>query len=52
MDMKEIWFGIAYGQISSLLTELSAHDTIMAGYYSLTFLLCLYFKHRMIFALK
>ena len=24
------------------LTELSAHDTIMAGYYSLTFLYCLY----------
>ena len=30
--MKEIWFGIAYGQISSMLGR------IMAGYYSLTFL--------------
>ena len=39
IDMKEIWFGIANGQISrQCLTELSAHDTIMARYYSLTFL--------------
>ena len=37
------WFGIANGQISLLLffflTELSARDTIMAGYYRFTFLL-------------
>ena len=32
IDIKEIWFGIANGQISSL-TELSARDTIMAGFY-------------------
>ena len=35
----EIWFRIANGQILSNFTELSAPDTIMAGYYSLTFLL-------------
>ena len=39
IDIKEIWFGIANGQISSMFTELSARDMIMAGYYSLTFLL-------------
>ena len=38
----EIWFGIANGQISSNFTELSVRDTIMAGYYSLTFFI-LYF---------
>ena len=38
IDMKEIWFGIANGQIlSQCLTELSAHNMIMAGYYSLMF---------------
>ena len=35
--MKEIWFEIACGQISSMF-DISASDTIMAGYYSLTFL--------------
>ena len=29
------------GNIRQCLTELSAHDTIMAGYYSLTFLFLL-----------
>ena len=50
IDIVEIWFGIVNGQISSkfdgllmgkfrqCLTELSARDTIMAGYYSLRFL--------------
>ena len=38
IDIVEIWFGIAYQQISSNFTELSARDTIMAGYYSLTLL--------------
>ena len=37
--MKEIWFGIANGQILSMFDELSARNTIMEGYYSLTFLL-------------
>ena len=41
IDMKEIWFGIAYGQMSSMFDRVSAHNTIMAGYYSLTFLLSL-----------
>ena len=39
IDIKEIWFGIANRQICQCLTELSACNTIMAGYYSLTFLL-------------
>ena len=39
IDILKIWFGIANGQISSFFTELSARDTIMAGYYSLMFLL-------------
>ena len=38
IDIMEIWFGIVNGQISSSFMELSARDTIMAGYYSLTFL--------------
>ena len=32
-----IWFGIANGQISSMFDRVIC-DTIMAGYYSLTFL--------------
>ena len=35
IDIVEVWFGIANGQISS---KLSARDTIMVGYYSSTFL--------------
>ena len=27
IDIVEIWFGIAYGLISSIFTELSARDT-------------------------
>ena len=38
IDFVEIWFEIANGQIRQIFTELSARDTIMAGYYSLTFL--------------
>ena len=37
IDIVEIWFGIANGQILSILTELSARDSIMVRYYSLTF---------------
>ena len=36
IDIVEIWFGIANGQISSFLTELSVRDTTVAEYYSLT----------------
>ena len=39
IDMKEIWFGIAYGQISSMFDRVICRDAIMAGYYSLMFLL-------------
>ena len=46
INMKEIWFWIANGQISSTFDKLSARDMIMAGYYSLTFLLSLYWKVR------
>ena len=42
IDIVQIWFGIANGQISLNVKELSARDKIMAGYYSLTFLF-LYF---------
>ena len=38
IDNRKIRFGIANGRISSILTELSARDPIMAGYYRLTFL--------------
>ena len=41
IGIVEIWFGMAYGQIASVFEELSACDTIMARYYSLTFLLLL-----------
>ena len=33
-----IWFGVANGYISSILTELSAHHTIVVGYYHFIFL--------------
>ena len=39
IDIVKIWFGFANGQISSNFTALSARDTNMAGYYSLTVLL-------------
>ena len=33
IDIMEVWFGVANGQISSnFYTELSAHDTLLAGY--------------------
>ena len=56
IDIVRIWFGIANGQISQSLTELSARGTIMAGYYSLTFLFinfqqsyCLCLATKMVF---
>ena len=39
IDIKENRFGIANGQISPILAELSARDMITAGYYHFTFLL-------------
>ena len=39
IDIVEIWFGITYGPILSILTALSAHHTIVAGYYHFKFLL-------------
>ena len=40
IDMKEIWFGIANEQISSMFDRvICPRNTIMARYYSLTFLL-------------
>ena len=39
IDIVEIWFGIANGQITSIFWQLSSHDTILAGYYWFTFLL-------------
>ena len=39
IDIMEIWFGILMGKFLQIFTELSARDTIMAGYYSLMFLL-------------
>ena len=38
IDIVEIWFVIADGQISSIWTELSDQDMIMVGYYRFTFL--------------
>ena len=43
IDIMEIWFGIANGKFHQIFKELSARDTIMAGYYSLTFLFCFCF---------
>ena len=38
IDMKEIWFWIANGQMSSMFDRVVCPcNTIMAGYYSLTF---------------
>ena len=39
------------GKFRQCLTELSAHDTIMAGYYSLTFLFIYIFIFFFIFCL-
>ena len=38
IDIIEIWFGIANGQISSNFYRVICRNTIMARYYSLTFL--------------
>ena len=38
IDIKEIWLGLLMGKFRQLLTELSARDIIMAGYYCFTFL--------------
>ena len=35
IDIKEIWFGIANGQISSVFDRVICCDMIMGGYYSL-----------------
>ena len=39
IDIVMIWFGSANGQMSSFLSELSARDMMIAGYYRFTFLL-------------
>ena len=39
IDMEQIWFGIANGQILSMFDRVICPDLMMAGYYSLTFLL-------------
>ena len=39
IDIKEIWFGNANEQISSMFHRVISHDTIMGWYYSLTFVL-------------
>ena len=38
IDIKEIWFGIANGQISSMFDRVMCPRHNMVGYYSLTFL--------------
>ena len=38
IDIVEVWFWIANGQISSIFRELPARDTTVTGYNSLTFL--------------
>ena len=38
IDIKEIQFAIAYAQFRQFLTELSARDTLMAGYFRFMFL--------------
>ena len=43
IDIMEIWFGIDNGKFHQIFKELSARDTIMAGYYSLKFLFCFCF---------
>ena len=45
IDIKEIWFGIA--KFRQCLSELSAHDIIMAGYNSLMFLFVTAFVSRL-----
>ena len=42
IDIMESWFGIANRQFRQIFTELSARDTIMAGYYSLTVCLLMF----------
>ena len=39
IEIVEIWFGIANGQVLSILTRSSARDMIVAGYYRFAFLL-------------
>ena len=36
IDIVEVWFGLLMDKFRKFFTELSARDTIMAGYYSLT----------------
>ena len=47
IDFMEIWFGMANGQISKIFTDLPARDTIMAGYYSLTFFFLFEVDHNL-----
>ena len=42
IDMKEIWFGIANGEISSKFDRVIAPQHVNGGYYSLTFLIFIY----------
>ena len=44
IDIMEIWFGIAYGQITSILADLSSHHMKMAGYYRFMFLFAVYIQ--------
>ena len=46
IDIVDIWFEIAMGKLRQLLTELSAHHTIMAGYYRFMFLFYIIEQHR------
>ena len=41
IDIKESGLGLLMDKFHQCLTQLSAHDTIMVGYYSLTFLFIL-----------
>ena len=49
IDIKEIWFGIANGQISSIFDSVVCPDTIMAGYYLFPFLLVKVFRGKVQF---
>ena len=49
IDIVEIWFGIAYGQIMSTLADLSSHHMKMAGYYRFMFLFAVYIQFTVIY---
>ena len=46
IDMKEIWFGIANGQILSFDRVICPRNTIIAGYFSLTFFILFFLSPR------